>query len=100
MLPVSISPGGVPVASYLPGKFKITSESGSVSFQITASTLELRLHEILSTLEEGSLFFYSPLTLLSPSLAGFQSQMLWEPVFLVQDLKARESDMEFGLLVP
>ena len=32
------------------------SESGSVFFQITASTLELRLCEILSTLEEGSLF--------------------------------------------
>lgn len=59
MLPISISPGGVPVASYLPGKlFKITSESGSVSFQITASTLELRLHEILSTLEGGVSFLY------------------------------------------
>lgn len=48
----------------------------------------------------GESLFYSPLTLLSPRLAGFQSQMLWEPVFLVQDPKVGESDMGFGLLVP
>ena len=99
LLPVSMFPGWVPVASVSSGDSpRSAGVSDPGSFQITASVLGFGACEILCVpFNSGVSIFHSPLGLLKVSPTGLQSYISWGLVFLMQDSLAEVPDMELGL---
>ena len=85
----------------LGGSSRSASETDPGSFQTTASALGLRAREILhAPFKSRVSVSYSPVALLNISPAGFQSQVFWGLIFLLQDHWAGEPDVGLGSLAP
>ena len=102
LLPVSLFLGESQLPPASPGgSLRSASESDSGSFQTTASALGLGAWEILCVPFKCGVFVsYRPLALPNISPTGFQSQMFWRLVFLMQDPWVGDPNVGLGHIAP